>query len=304
MIWCALLLSVAPVPAPPATAPVITQDVPAQTLIDLARTDLDAELWQHAAIRLHAARDRMDDPPAVLAYDEGVAWARAGDLHQAKRAFETAMHDTDSPELAADAAYNLGNVTHQLAQGDTSVADQQAAIDQLTEALSHYRQVIQRNSGDADARANAQLTWERIVALKEQQQEQQDQNQNQEQDQDQQDEDQDQQEQSDEQQQDQQQQDQQQQDQQDEQQDDQQQDRQQSDQPQEQQQDQQQPDQQQQDQPQQPQEPDQQSSPSDSKPMTREEALRLLQRVRDRERERTQKETVHVPGRPATRKDW
>ena len=284
-----------------------------------ARANLKANQWQAAAIELQAARDRMEHPPAVLAYDEGVAWARSGDLHQAHAAFESAMHDATSPQLAADAAYNLGNVANQLAQPESGDADQQAAIDALTAALDHYRQAILKNPRDVDARANAQLTWQQLEMLK-QQQEEQEQDQKQEQDQnqqddnqDQQDDNQDQQEPSQEQQQDEQEQDEQeqdqQQDQQQEQQDQQQDQQQEQDQQQDQQQEQdQQQDQQQEQQDQQQDQPKEQqessATPAESKPMTREEAQRLLQRVRDRERERAKKEADHAPGRPTTGKDW
>ncbi len=328
MIIVSLLLAAATAQALPdaqttdPTVPIVDAQSSAQQLIDLARADLEASQWQAAALRLHAARERMKQPPAVLAYDEGVAWARSGDLHQARTAFESALQDANSTELAADAAYNLGNVANELAQPESSDADQQAAIDALTAALNHYRQAIKQNPRDVDARANAQLTWQQLEQLKQQQQEQQ--QDEQEQDQNQQDDNQDQQEPSEEQQQDEQQQDEQQQDeqQQDEQdqggQQDQTQDQNQENDNQdrqepseEQQQDeqeqgqQQEPRDQQQEQQDQKQEPQESAmSPAASKPMTREEAQRLLQRVRDRERERAKKDADHAPGRPATGKDW
>jgi hypothetical protein len=316
MILISLVLGIASVQAIPtaqvteSTVPIIDAQASPQELIDLARANLKANQWQAAAIGLQAARNRMEHPPAVLAYDEGVAWARSGDLHQAHAAFESAMHDATSPQLAADAAYNLGNVANQLAQPESGDADQQAAIDALTAALNHYRQAILKNPRDVDARANAQLTWQQLEMLK-QQQEEQEQDQKQEQDQNQQDDNQDQQEPSQEQQQDEQEQDEQeqnqQQDQQQEQQD-QQQDQQQQQQQEQQDQQQEQQDQQQEQQDQQQDQPKEQqessATPAESKPMTREEAQRLLQRVRDRERERTKKEADHAPGRPTTGKDW
>ena len=323
MILISLVLGIASVQGIPAaqvtesTVPIIDAQASPQELIDLARANLKANQWQAAAIELQAARDRMEHPPAVLAYDEGVAWARSGDLHQAHAAFESAMHDATSPQLAADAAYNLGNVANQLAQPESGDADQQAAIDALTAALDHYRQAILKNPRDVDARANAQLTWQQLEMLK-QQQEEQEQDQKQEQDQNQQDDNQDQQEPSQEQQQDEQEQDEQEQDQQQDQQQeqqDQQQDQQQEQQDQQQDQQQEQQDQQQEQQDQQQEQQDQQpdqpkeqqessATPAESKPMTREEAQRLLQRVRDRERERAKKEADHAPGRPTTGKDW
>lgn len=308
-----------PIEAPPLEAPMISQDTSGQSLIDLAREDLRAARWTHAATRLQTARSRMEDPPAVLAYDEGVAWSRAGHLEQAGDAFADAMERATDPVLAADAAYNLGHVAYDMHSNPQAQGNQASAIEGLEEALQHFRAAIAANPGDADARANAQLTWQRLKELQEQQQQQQDQEQDQEQEQ-QQD-----QESSDEGEQDQPQDEGQEQDQERAQepsdnqqpqvgeQDQSQQDQQQQDQPQ---------DQQQQDQPQpqnQQQQDGQQSEPAgedqgektgaqqatdEARPMTPEEAMRLLQRVRDRAREQAREDAEHRPGRPSTGKDW
>jgi hypothetical protein len=295
-----------------ASVDVIATDAPASALIERARVAFDAQAWQSAAIALQQARARMDDPPPVLAYDEGVAWAKAGDLHQARTAFAAAMRNADSPEIAADAAFNLGNVAHTLAQSDGDQSDQHAAIEELTTALNHYREVIAHTPDDPDAHANAQLTWQRIEVLKEQQEQQ-------EQDKDEQSDDQDQQEQSDDQNQEDQQDDQQQdpqqqnQDQQDPQQQNTEQQEQQNQDPQDQEpQDQNPQDEEQQDPEQQPSDKQQpepkpteaKPSPAEQKPMTREEAQRLLQRVRDRERERVKQDAPQGLGQPSTGKDW
>jgi len=296
------LSAVAPVstpdvqPAPPPPEPItISAETTPQDLIDAARADLAQKHWAAAAARLAAARARLEAPPPVLAYDQGVAATNAGDLAGAAAAFDAAMKTASDPQLAADAAYNLGNVSHQLiAQQQTDQTQQAgqqhgAATATLEEALAHYRTAIARQPDNADARANAQLTWQRLQELKQQQEQQQKQDQQGEQDQppDQ------------EQEQDQQgdqepnpdQQQQNEQDQQGEQ--DQQQQQQEQSAGQE-----QQPDQQKQQQ----QEPA--AQPAAPKELSREEAQRLLQRVRDREREQAQQETKETPGRSVTGKDW
>jgi len=270
----------------------ISADTTPQDLIEAARADLAQKHWSAAAARLAAARARLEAPPPVLAYDQGVAATNAGDLAGAAAAFDAAMKTASDPQLAADAAYNLGNVAHQLiAQQQTDQTQQAgqqhgAAMDTLEEALTHYRTAIAQQPGNADARANAQLTWQRLQELKQQQEQQQDQQGEQDQPPDQQQE----QDQQGDQDQDQ---DQQQQNEQD----------QQGEQDQQQQQEQsagqeQQPDQQNQQQ----QEPA--AQPAAPKELSREEAQRLLQRVRDREREQAQQETKETPGRSVTGKDW
>ncbi|MCH2135615.1 MAG: hypothetical protein MK101_03420 [Phycisphaerales bacterium] len=329
-------------------APVIADGASAQSLIDLAGDDLSKGRWTDAAHRLQAARQRLDDPPAVLAYDEGVAWAKAQQWEQAAEAFSIALERSSDPGLSADAAYNLGNSSNQLHPTPDARADQQAAIDGLREALGHYREAIARTPDALDARANAQLTWERLQQLLEQQQQQeqaQDQDQQQDQSQSQDDADQGEQDQA-EQNQDQSQEQEQGQDDADqgEQQQDQQQQEDASDegeqqdqsespqqdesQPQDQQQQQQQnePGKQDQQQPQQG-EPSQQEqaqqppneaaqSQADSqqqaagqpqgeaRPMSPQEAMRLLQRVRDRAKAQAEKDAQERPGRPSTGKDW
>lgn len=298
-ILAAPLSTVAPVSTPdvqPAPEPItISADATPQDLIEAARADLARKHWSAAAARLAAARARLESPPPVLAYDQGVAATNAGDLAGAAAAFDAAMTTATDPQLAADAAYNLGNVAHQLiAQQQTDQTQQAgqqhgAAMGTLEEALTHYRTAIARQPENADARANAQLTWQRLQDLK-QQQEQQQQQQDQQGEQDQQ---QDQQQEQDQQGDQEQNPDQQQQDQQD----------QQGEQ-----------DQQQQQQEQsagQDQQPDQQDEqqqqaqrPTAPKELSREEAQRLLQRVRDREREQAQQETKDAPGRSVTGKDW
>ncbi len=240
--------------------------------------------WEDAAAAFESAQTMLDAPLAELTYNKAVADYRRGEYQLASEGFTNAIAQGTSPELHRDAAYNLGNSAHSrvvesLQSGNAQ--DAQAALDQLSKAqeelkgaLEHYRHAIRTHDEDADARANAELTWNLIEQLrdmeeqlKEQQQQQDQQQQDQQQGQQQQDQEQNQQ-QQDQQQQDQQQQDQQQQDQQQQQQDQQQQDQQQQDQ---QQQDQQQQDQQQQDQQQQDQQQQDQQGQSGSE---REEQLK------------------------------
>ncbi len=184
--------------------------------------------WEDAAAAFESAQSMLDVPLAELTYNKAVADYRRGEYQLASEGFTNAIAQGTSPELHRDAAYNLGNSAHSrvvesLQSGNAQ--DAQGAIDQLSKAqeelggaLEHYRQAIRSDSEDADARANAELTWNLIEQLRDmeeqlkEQQQQQDQQQDQQQGQQQQDQqqDQDQQQQQDQQEEEQQQQDQQQ----------------------------------------------------------------------------------------------
>ncbi|WP_345092586.1 VWA domain-containing protein [Bremerella cremea] len=254
-------------------SPLAIQASEVSSLVEQGNQALHSGDVETAMSSYQAAAEQKPDSPQLL-YNQAVAQYRAGQMTQARELF-TQTIASGNPELAAKASYNLGNCDYseavQLAQTDKA-----AAIQRLNSAVSHYRSALADNTADTDARANAQLATMLIDQLQQQQDQQQ-------QDQQQQD-----QQQQDQQQQDQQQQDQQQQDQQ--QQDQQQQDQQQQDQ---QQQDQQQQDQQQQDQQQQDQQQNSGGMPQygqadpnsmdEMRPMTKEEAQKMLQAVRDRE---------------------
>jgi Ca-activated chloride channel family protein len=291
-------------PTQPTAVIEIAADASAQSLIDIAREDLKASRWSKAAAFLHAARARLDAPSPVLAYDEGIAAYQAGDLSAAAAAFDAALNasteSSSTPSLIADAHFNRGNVAVDQAVLAQEGGETNAAMTQLVEALGHYRQAIVKHDPRGDARANAQLAWQRLQQLIEQkQQEEQEQDQEQQQDESEessQDDQDDAQSQDNEQHQSPEPQEGQDEPQQDEQQDEQ-----------EPQQDQQQPDTDQRDEQQQPEPEGQQQQsqgPHQAQPLTREEAERLLQRVRDRERARVQEEAAETPGTPVTGKDW
>ena len=153
--------------------------------------------WEDAAAAFESAQSMLDVPLAELTYNKAVADYRRGEYQLASEGFTNAIAQGTSPELHRDAAYNLGNSAHSrvvesLQSGNAQ--DAQGAIDQLSKAqeelggaLEHYRQAIRSDSEDADARANAELTWNLIEQLRdmeeqlEEQQQQQDQQQDQQQ---------------------------------------------------------------------------------------------------------------------------
>jgi len=287
-----------------------------------ARASMASKDWANAAAAWSEV-ERLDPTSAAAIHNLGVARYREGDPQAAADAFERAARLGDA-DLAARSMYNEGTARYAAALEamgqDTEAADPKAmqeTIERVKRSLEHFKDALDADQENRDARINAELASRLIRRLQEVQQQQQQQQDQQQQDQQQQDQQQQDQQQQDQQQQDQQQQDQQQQDQQ--QQDQQQQDQQQQDQ---QQQDQQQQDQQQQDQQQQDQpdsEPEGESEATPSSPetsemakeeteprMTREEAERLLQSVRDKERQRrrAQAEAEELRPRKPVERDW
>jgi hypothetical protein len=311
LAWCAAILVT--VDAAPGQS---------QSLRDLAaaadQAMTDGEYDQ--AVELYGQAHDLAPQRAEIPYNLAVAQYRRGDFENAARWFEQAAALADDPALRSMATYNLGNAnfsdamrkTHSDAdpqQAADAMAGLQDATDRLGNALNHYRNVIDNDPADADARANAELAHRLRKQLEEMQEQLQEQQQQQQQQQDQQQQDQRDQQQQDQQSSDQQQEDRQQQDQQvdrdqpqgrDENADQQspqseegEQDRQQQQRPQEQEQEQQQSGNESQDDREEPQSDRNESQEGDrgaaeqrQEPMSREEAERLLQRVRDQERER------------------
>ena len=320
-----------------------------------AESAMTSEDWPVAAAAW-AEVGRLDPTLAGAAYNQGVARYRAGAFEKAAESFQKSAELGDA-NLAAQSMYNEGTARYAealqrldaaapggndptakpalaptadpLANPSPPADPMKETIKRVEDSLSHFRDAIDADQGNRDARVNAELAARLLRQLREVQQQQQDQQQQDQQPQDQEQQDQQQQDQQpqdqqpqDQQPQDQQQQDQQQQDQQP--QDQQQQDQQQQDQ---QPQDQQPQDQEPQDQEQETQEPgtseekdgESEDATADGEPssedadasaekprMTKEEAERLLQSVRDKERQRRQEKAKKDAAGPRTpvKKDW
>ncbi len=250
------------------------------------------------ALKLYEQARALDPQAAEIPYNMGVAAYRKGDLDQAAQLFDQARMLATDPALRARAAYNLGTTAYRksIAQPEDAPQAQaamQQASNELSQAIEHFRETIDADPTDMDARVNGELAWRWLEQLKEMQKRQPQQQQGQEQEQ-----------QQDQEQQQQQQQGQQQQGEAKQQQ---QQQEQAEDQPgQGQEGEEQQEDQQANQAAQEPPEP--KEAPGDSaerRPMTREEAERLLQGVRDRQRQRQQELARQRNARkPPVEKDW
>jgi len=232
----------------------------------------------------------LPESPEV-AYNQGLAYYQTGDYAAAKNYLNRALL-TRNLNLEAGVKYNLGNVAY--ASALEKMSDLQEAIELLKQAISHYRDGLELNPDDEDAQANIQtaqlLIKDLLDKLKQQQEKQQQQQQ-----------------QGDQSQQDQQQQDQSPQQQGQQGQQEQKDEQQQGDQEEQPEGEQKSPEQQgQQDQqPQESQADEQGAQTVEAQEMTREEADRLLQSVRDKERQRQEEQArrmrVH---RAPVQKDW
>ena len=270
-------------------------------LLEQARRAVAAEDYEQAIERYADLRRLMPEAPE-LPYNMGVAAYRDGDLDRAAEYFGEALALAEDLPLRSKSAYNLGttayarNLQPAAAPGaEDPGAQLDGAIEELRQALGHYRQAIDADPANADAKANAELAYRRLKRLEElrQQMQQMQQNQQREDEQHQQDQQQ------------------------------QQQDNQQASQDQQQEpQDQPQPNQQEesgepQGQPQEQQQQEQQAQQAaeaqeeqtedaaQRRTMTREEAERLLQSVRDKERLRREELAAQQQGRrPPVDKDW
>jgi Ca-activated chloride channel family protein len=222
-----------------------------------------------------------------VSYNQALAHYKLGDYVAARNHFNRALATRDL-EFESDVKYNLGNVAY--ASALEKLSSPQEAIDLLKRGIGHYRDALELDPDDQDAKANiqaAQLLIKDLLDKLKQQQEQQQQQQQQ----------------GDQNNQDQQQHDQQEQEQQ-------QQQGQQGDQ---QQQDPSQGQQQQQEQQQQEggqrdaqqRESDQQQQQVEAREMTQEEAERLLQAVRDKEKRRREDRARRMQARRSpVVKDW
>ena len=252
-----------------------------------ANAALAAGNYDQALDDYREAEVAMPDAPA-LAYNEAIAYYRKRDFAKARELFGKALATRDLG-LEARAKFNLGNCAYAAAL--EKMTNLQEAIDQLRTAISHYRDTLDVDPNDTDAKANietAQLLIKDLLdKLKKQQEEQQknpssqpNDQQQQNQQQEQQKQDQDQQNASSQPSQDQQQQDQQKQ-------------------------DQQQAGQDQQSEAEKQEGEQKAGEPQDKRQLSEEEAKRLLQAVRDKEQKRRDEQTrrQHL-GRPKVDKDW
>ncbi|NOT01655.1 MAG: tetratricopeptide repeat protein [Phycisphaerales bacterium] len=132
------------------------------------------------ALQLYGYADVVKPESAEVAYNRGVTLYKMGDYVAARGALNKALSTRDLA-LEAKAKFNLGNVAYSSALEKTSAP--QEAIELLKQAIGHYRDSLAVNPADEDALANIQssqlLIKDLLDKLKQQQEQQQNQDQQQ-----------------------------------------------------------------------------------------------------------------------------
>lgn len=146
------------------------------------------------AIELYeTAKQQMPESPEI-AYNLGVAHYRNGDFQRAAGAFRDAVSISNDGSIRSRAIYNMGNAAYAESlkalqtQGDPTQSQNQLqqATDLLKEALDQYKKAMSADPTDEDARANAELSHKFLKQLQQLQEQQQQQQQQQQENQDQQ----------------------------------------------------------------------------------------------------------------------
>jgi len=124
------------------------------------------------ALHLYDEAEKLLPDSPQIAYNRGVAQYRKGDYEKATELFTKALATRDL-SLDAKARFNLGNCAY--ASALKMQSDLPKAIDKLGEAIVRYREALEANPDDMDARANierAQLLIKDLIDKEKQRQEQ------------------------------------------------------------------------------------------------------------------------------------
>ncbi|MHC5025653.1 MAG: tetratricopeptide repeat protein [Planctomycetota bacterium] len=168
------LLGSAPPPAPvtggaaasPPAATAVEPDL--RSLVRTATTALDAEDYTAAAGALEAL-ERLQPEDATVPFNLGVAKYRSGDFGAAAEAFERAHALADDPDLRGSSLYNLGNSAYNAArQQDPSQSAQ--AKEGLQRSLERFKEALRVNPEDEDACANAEYVTRRLRQMEQMEQ--------------------------------------------------------------------------------------------------------------------------------------
>lgn len=158
---------------------VLAADPPPDTLVREANEALQHGEFDKALELYDQAGNQLPDSPE-LAFNKAVAHYRKGEYDKAKELFSAARRMTD-PNLDAKAKFNLGNCAY--AGALAKRANTQEAVAELQSAIVHYKDAIEADPMDRDARTNiemAQLLMKDLLDRQNQKQKQQQEQQNQE----------------------------------------------------------------------------------------------------------------------------
>ncbi|HIA71134.1 MAG TPA: hypothetical protein EYO01_00280 [Phycisphaerales bacterium] len=166
-----------------------------EELLSRAQENMNQQKWQLAA-------DALDElaitssPRAEIFYDRGIAHYELGSFETAANSFERAMVLSQDDMLSTYSAFNFGNAIFEKTMSElegtgTATSSEEAiqsiekAKSQIKKSLRSYRSAISIDRNDMDARANGEFAWNVLKNLdqmqdqieeqqKEQQQQQQD----------------------------------------------------------------------------------------------------------------------------------
>ncbi|MCP4833311.1 MAG: hypothetical protein GY895_00970 [Phycisphaera sp.] len=179
-------------PTPPRTGLPVASPTEVALMVAEAERLMNAGTWAEAA-RAWSQVETADPSLAEAAYNRGVAEYRAGELAAAAEAFRRAAEVGDA-DLAAQAMYNEGTARYADAvkrlsteagdatpspspspPGDTETPSDplEDAMERVELSLDHFRDAIDADPGNRDARANAELAHrllQRLQEIKEQSQ--------------------------------------------------------------------------------------------------------------------------------------
>ncbi len=195
-----MMLAASPPPAPPVPStppsPAAAKPTSVTKLIDQAKASFEAGDFDSAIEFYKQAGDLLPLLPQI-SYNQAVANYRKGDFQRAAELFNEAILLSEDPELQNKARYNLGNAMYEQARPymasetdppdppdpQQNAAQLEEATKGLEKALSHYKQAVNADPGDLDARHNAELSHQLLKQLRELQEQQQQQQQQDSQDQ-------------------------------------------------------------------------------------------------------------------------
>ena len=169
--------------APPASH----RPAPDSAVLAQAEEAFGGERYTDALELYDRLRDRYPDAPEIP-YNMGIAAYRGGDLDRAAELFNEALRLGGDPDLRSRSAYNLGTTAFRRALEPTpqplseSMTQLDDATQDLLASLRHYRDALDANPGDLDAQANGELAqrWlEQLEQMKQQLEQQQQQQQEQ-----------------------------------------------------------------------------------------------------------------------------
>ncbi len=166
---------------------------PTTNQLQTAQTHLLQEQWEDAASILDELATK-DNPTAEIMYDRGIAHYNLNQFGVAAEAFEDAMATSEDQTLRTHSAFNYGNAVFQktmqelegtgtATSSDEAIGAIDKAKEQIKQALQSYRRAISEDASDMDARANGEFAWQMLTQLDQMQEQMEEQQQQQQQEQ-------------------------------------------------------------------------------------------------------------------------